>query len=193
MMRTWRISTAGNSRWICARLTIAANLAQTLYLLGDRITPELRGKVMAALEQRIFSPVRDSLQTHKGHWWLGSQSDPVKNNWNAVCLAGVTGAARTVLPDRHERAVFLAAADHYSQYFVNGFTDDGYCDEGPGYWIYGFGSFVALREITADATGNRVDLFDLPKTRLMALYGKPHPLSRERRPALRRLSLSERK
>lgn len=149
----------------------AADLAQTLYLLGDRIPRELREKSEAALNQRIFAPVRRSLQTGEGHWWLGDKADPVKNNWNSVCLAGVVGAARTVLPDRHQRAVFLAAGEHYSQYFINGFTDDGYCDEGPGYWIYGFGCFAALREITTDATEGRVDLFDQPKTRLMALFG----------------------
>ncbi len=150
----------------------AADLAQALYLLGDRIPPELRARVMAALELRVFSPVRKSLQTHKGHWWLGSRSDPAKNNWNAVCLAGVVGAARTILPDRNDRAIFIAAGEHYSQYFINGFTDDGYCDEGPGYWVYGFGDFVGLREVLAHATAGGIDLFDRPKTIRMALYGK---------------------
>jgi Heparinase II/III-like protein len=150
----------------------SADLAQTLWLLGGRIDPDLRARMLAALEQRIFTPVRASLQSHKDHWWLGEKSDPVKNNWNAVCLAGVIGAARTILPDRDDRAVFIAAGEHYTQYFINGFTDDGYCDEGPGYWVYGFGDFVGLREIIADATGGRIDLFDNPKTLRMALYGK---------------------
>ncbi|MEY3896946.1 MAG: hypothetical protein RLZZ214_2467 [Verrucomicrobiota bacterium] len=150
---------------------LAADLAQTLYLLDDRIPADLRARVVDALNQRIFAPVKRSLQSGEGHWWLGDKAKPVANNWNSVCLAGVVGAARTVLPDRHERAVFLAAGEHYSQYFINGFTDDGYCEEGPGYWLYGFGCFVALREITADATGGRIDLFDRPKTRLMALFG----------------------
>ena len=96
----------------------------------------------------------------------------MQNNWNAVCLAGVVGAARTILPDRDDRAVFIAAGEHYSQYFINGFTDDGYCEEGPGYWVYGFGDFVGLREVLADATAGRIDLFDSPKTIRMALYGK---------------------
>lgn len=150
----------------------AADLAQALWLLDNRIDPALRARIIDALEQRIFMPFRTSLENHKGHWWLGSKSDPVKNNWNAVCLAGVVGAARTILPDRNDRAVFIAAGEHYSQYFINGFTDDGYCDEGPGYWGYGFGDFVGLREVLAHATTGRIDLFDRPKTIRMALYGK---------------------
>jgi hypothetical protein len=150
----------------------SADLSQALWLLGDRIDPDLRARTLAALEQRIFTPIRTSLKTHKDHWWLGEKSDPVKNNWNAVCLAGVVGAARTILPDRQDRAIFIAAGEHYSQYFVNGFTDDGYCDEGPGYWVYGFGDFVGLREVITDATTGRIDLFDNPKTLQMALYDK---------------------
>ena len=150
----------------------AADLAKALWLLDNRIDPALRARMIDALEQRIFMPFRSSLENHKGHWWLGGKSDPVKNNWNAVCLAGVVGAARTILPDRDDRAVFIAAGEHYSQYFINGFTDDGYCDEGPGYWVYGFGDFVGLREVLAHATTGRIDLFDRPKTIRMALYGK---------------------
>ena len=151
---------------------IAADLAQALWLLEGRIDPGLRTRVLDALEKRIFAPVRTSLTTHKDHWWLGGESDPVKNNWNAVCLAGVVGAARTILTDRNDRAVFIAAGEHYSQYFINGFTDDGYCDEGPGYWVYGFGDFVGLREVLANATAGGIDLFGRPKTIRMALYGK---------------------
>lgn len=150
----------------------AADLAQALWLLEDRVDAGLRTRMLDALETRIFAPVRASLKTHKGHWWLGGKSDPVKNNWNAVCLAGVVGAARSILPDRYDRAVFIAAGEHYSQYFINGFTEDGYCDEGPGYWVYGFGDFIGLREVLADATAGKIDLFDRPKTIRMALYGK---------------------
>ena len=149
----------------------SADLAEALYLLGDRLDPAVRRQVMAALEERIFNPIRHSLATGKGTYWLGSKSAPVQNNWNAVCLAGVVGAARTLLPDRHDRALFIAAGEHYSAYFINGFRDDGYCDEGPGYWAFGFGRYAILREILASATGGRVELFSQPKIENIVLYG----------------------
>ena len=62
---------------------VAADLAQALWLLGPRIEPTLRAKVMDALQQRIFQPVLTSLRTGKGHWWLGNRKDPLQNNWNA--------------------------------------------------------------------------------------------------------------
>jgi len=149
-----------------------AELAQAIYLLGDRLNPSLRQQVTAAIEERLFAPIRHSLITGKGTYWLGSQSSPVQNNWNAVCLAGVVSAARTVLPDRHDRAVFIAAGEHYSANFINGFRADGYCDEGAGYWAYGFGNYAILREVMADATHGRIDLFANPKIRNIALYGE---------------------
>jgi len=155
-----------------AASAFGAELAQAIYLLGDRLDPVVRRQVTAAIEERIFAPIRHGLHNGEGTYWLGSKKSPVQNNWNAVCLAGVVGAARILLTDRHERAVFIAAGEHYSQYFLNGIRDDGYCDEGAGYWAYGFGNYVVLREILVDATHGNLDLFENPKIRNVALYGE---------------------
>ncbi|MBC8101709.1 MAG: hypothetical protein H7Z41_03880 [Cytophagales bacterium] len=142
-------------------------IAQSLYLLGDKIDPEVRSQAIHALEERIFAPVRKSLQADgKDSGWLTAH-----HNWNAVCLAGVTGAAVTVLPDRHERAAFVAAAVEYSKNYISGFPEDGYCVEGTGYWNYGFSNYCTLREQIWQATGGKTDLFADPKVREIALYG----------------------
>ena len=146
--------------------SFSADLAETLYLLGDRLDPGLRQRLTDALHQRCFTPVRETLVTGKGNWWLHST-----NNWNAVCLDGVVHAALTVLTDRHERAVFVAAGEHYITHFLSGFRKDGYCDEGGGYWSYGFGNFAILRETLVHATGGRIDLFTDPKVVNIALFG----------------------
>jgi hypothetical protein len=144
----------------------AADLGQALYLLGDRIDPAVRQHVLAAFETRIFSPMRAAYATGNGEWWLEGT-----NNWNAVCLAGVTSAALSTLADRTDRAVFVAAAEHYSRNFIAGFPEDGYCVEGCGYWAYGFGNFIQLRERLVQATDGKLDLFNTPKIRDIALYG----------------------
>ena len=43
---------------------------------------------------------------------------------------------------------------------MRGFTPDGYCSEGVGYWNYGFGHYVMLAETLRQATGGKVDLMD---------------------------------
>ncbi len=145
----------------------AHDLAQTLYMLGDRLPTTTRSQVAAALEQRIFAPMRRSFaRGSKDHWWLQAN-----HNWNAVCLKGVVGAALAAAPDRRDRALFAAAGEHYIKNYIAGFPNDGYSLEGPSYWNYGFSHFVGLRELLAQATQGGVDLFSSEKIRAIALYG----------------------
>ena len=93
------------------------------------------------------------------------------HNWNAVCLAGVTGAALALEESPEDRAWFVAAAQHYIRFFLSGFTPDGYCSEGVGYWNYGFGHFLMLGEAIRQATGGRIDLLADPAALQPARYG----------------------
>jgi hypothetical protein len=142
-------------------------LAQALYMLGDRISPEMRKGTVDAIRQRVFDPVRKSILTGQGNDWLLAH-----HNWNAVCLKGVVGAALAVLTDRSERAFFVAAAETYSRNYIDGFPDDGYSPEGVGYWDYGFGRFAILRALIFNATSGQIDLFSSKKVQLIANFGK---------------------
>ena len=66
----------------------------------------------------------------------------------------------------------MAAAEKYIANFLKGFTDDGYCSEGIGYWNYGYGCFVRLGHMLVGATGGQVDLFALPKARSAGLFAR---------------------
>lgn len=146
---------------------MAHDIAQALYMLGDRISPSVRRKTLFVMEQRVFGPVRRSLITgNKDHWWLHAN-----HNWNAVCLKGVVAAALTILESRADRAIFAAAGEHYISYYLSGFPSDGYSMEGPGYWNYGFSHFTELRESLLVATKGRLDIYADAKVRAIALYG----------------------
>lgn len=145
----------------------AHELAQTLYMLGDTLSPEVRRKTLAELETRVFAPLRKSFAgMNKDNWWLHAD-----HNWNAVCLKGSVAAALAALPGRQDRALFAAAGEHYIRYYLAGFPADGYSLEGPGYWNYGFSHFVELREVLMQVTGRQLDLFADPRVRPIALYG----------------------
>jgi len=144
---------------------MANYLSQTLYLLGNKLSPQTQENIKAALQVRIFDPVLETFKTKKNHWWLTTT-----NNWNAVCLSGVAGAAFAVLPNKYDRAVFAAIAERYSQNYLAGYADDGYCTEGMGYYNYGFGNFISLREFLLVGTDNKLDLFNSPKMKNIALY-----------------------
>lgn len=128
------------------------------WLLQDRLPQATREKIQANVNRRIIEPYLA---------WATGKARPigwmsVTNNWNAVCHAGVVGACLASVDDPRTRAIFIASAERGMRPFLAGFTPDGYCSEGLGYWNYGFGHFVSLTETVYQATGGRVDFMKLP-------------------------------
>lgn len=143
------------------------HLATAAWLLGDRLSPETGALIRDNVEERILTPYRAMYSGERdANWWMLTT-----NNWNAVCLAGVTGAGLAQIEDRRLRAELVAAAEKYSENFLKGFTPDGYCSEGLGYWNYGFGNYVLLAETVRQATGGGVDLMDRPGVAAPATFG----------------------
>jgi hypothetical protein len=143
------------------------SLATADYLLADKISPKTRRQIRDNLNRRIFEPYQDMVRGKRNkNWWMTGT-----NNWNAVCLANVTGSALAVIDSPRQRAFFIAAAEHYSKHFLEGFTNDGYCSEGLGYWNYGFGYYVMLSEAIYQATNGKVDLLQNNKAKQAATFG----------------------
>ena len=149
-----------------ASSSVAWQLATALHLLGDRVEPDARAQVRARIMAWVLAPGRDGLagRAREQSWMRGT------SNWNAVCAAGVTGAALALLDAREDRALFVAGAEAGARYFLSGFTPDGYCSEGLGYWNYGFGHFLLLAETLSQATKGKVDLLTLPGAEAAARF-----------------------
>ena len=147
---------------------VAAELALAHYLLGDTLSPTTRDYIEREVRRRVLDPFAAMVRGERDkNWWLTGT-----NNWNSVCLAGVTTAALALVEDKAERACYIAAAEHYSKNFLNGFTADGYCSEGLGYWNYGFGRYAMLSEAVRRATRGQLDLLAVDAARLPARFGR---------------------
>lgn len=147
--------------------TAGNGIVQCVTMLDDRLSPEVKARVLCAFREKMFRPVYRCLEETKPFWWF-----TITNNWNSVCLAGVTGAALALLPDKEERAYFVAAAEKYNVYGMQGYADDGYCSEGVGYYNYGFRAYILLREEVCRATQGKIDFFRHPKFVRITQYGK---------------------
>lgn len=146
---------------------VAAELGLTDYLLASKLIPEVRELVRARVRKLVLEPFRDMVMGRRdANWWLAGT-----NNWNSVCLAGVTIAALSLEPERADRAFFIAAAEQYSKNFLGGFTPDGYCSEGLSYWNYGFGRYAMLSAAIERATRGGVDLLSAEGAILPAKFG----------------------
>ena len=148
---------------------LAADLATADYLLGDRLSAHTRELIRQNLEHRIFTPYQAAMDGERPEFrWMRALS----NNWNAVCYDGVTAAALAMIDSPEERARYVAVVEkNISSYLDGGFTPDGYCVEGLGYWNYGFGHFILLAENIREATGGKLDLMSLPDAARPALFG----------------------
>jgi hypothetical protein len=144
----------------------AWDLATVDALLGERLPPETRRRLRENVQRRVLQPYRDMVEGRRPeNFWLRAT-----HNWNAVCLAGVTGAALALETSPRQRARHIALAEQSIRHFLKGFTADGYCSEGLGYWNYGFGHFLMLAEMLRQATGGRVELLADPAARAPALF-----------------------
>jgi hypothetical protein len=143
-------------------------LATADYWLGERLDADVRELIRSELEWRTFEPYESYVKTGRPRLWWTTGT----NNWNAVCLAGVTGSALAVVESPERRARYVAAAEHFVGYFLRGFTADGYCSEGLGYWNYGFGNYAVLAETLRHATGGKLDLWQRPGVREIARFGR---------------------
>ncbi|MBE0547342.1 MAG: hypothetical protein IH627_06770 [Rubrivivax sp.] len=164
-----------NGQWFMDLMSasMAHELAQTLYMLGDKVDSETRRIVLGALETRVFAPVRRLLTEGIGRgWWL-----TVAHNWNAVILADVAGAALSVIPSRHDRALFAAMGQHYIQSHLNEYPASGYGIEGPAYWTYGIKHVALLRHRLHESSGGQVDLFASAKMQAIAAFSARIPMS----------------
>jgi len=147
---------------------IAAMLSTADFWLGEKISERTRQLVRRELNRRIFHPVRNKIEGGDGRriWWLTGT-----NNWNSVCMGNVVIAAQAILADRDERAYFIAAAENVIKHYLKGFSEDGYCSEGLGYWNYGFSYYVMLADAVFQATGGKLDWMDDALVKKVALFG----------------------
>jgi hypothetical protein len=159
---------------------VSQDLAYCLAWLGDALPEATREKIRSEVERRTFRPHlahargEASLRTH---WWFHGG-----NNWNSVCNCCVARAALAIVPDRRLRAEFVLYAEGSVPFALAGYTDDGYCSEGMGYWNYGYGHHIMMGLSLRAATGGKVDLFANPKTKTVMEYAYGFQLQGGRSP-----------
>ncbi len=145
----------------------AGSLATLSYMLGDKLSKELHSQIYAEIKRRAWDPylTRASNNAVEGWWWMNGI-----NNWNAVVSCGIVGSALTLIEDPKLRAEFIAISERGMKYYMSGLADDGFCDEGVGYWHYGFGQYMIFQELIRQQTAGKIDAFAENKTFLCATY-----------------------
>ena len=91
-------------------------------------------------------------------WWLHTTPQKQVNNWTAVCVAGVVGAALYLETDTQRLARIVTRGLHSLADYLETFDREGGSSEGPDYWTYGFGNYVVLAHLLHARTNGAIDL-----------------------------------
>jgi hypothetical protein len=129
---------------------LGSTFAEILHLLGDQLEDEVVQRVSAKIEEHIFEPFWN--YKHMDSW------KTVRMNWNHVCNGEIIRAALYQIQDPVVLAHMTHAAIINLTYALDGFTDDGGCEEGPGYWEYGFGHFLYVAHALYLKTNGELNL-----------------------------------
>ena len=145
-----------------------ALLAWTDFLVGDRLDavhPMVRERLRAEVDRRILAPALE----RDDFGWMGFRT-PTVNNWNPWINSNWLAAALLVERDPARRTRAVAKIARSLDRFVDGYPDDGGCDEGPSYWGRAGASLFEALELLRSATGGRVDVFGEPVVRAIGRY-----------------------
>lgn len=138
-------------------------LSQVAACLGDRLPEEIRERVRREVTRRILDPY---LQFGKGYGWNVGH-----NNWTGVCAGSVGQVFLLMEPDMDRQAQGLAlAVQQLNRFIEHGFSEDGSCLEGIGYWSYGLSEFCVFAEMMRARTDGKIDLLASDKMKLIARY-----------------------
>lgn len=140
-----------------------AALAETVYLIGDDLAPEVRQRVRAEVERHIFKPY---LANGRKHWWFKGAL-----NWNGVCNGSVGLAFLRLEDDLQTLTEALSMVlEGFESYIATGFESDGGSIEGVGYWNYGLMYYTIVAEILRELSGGAYDLLSTERMKAIAYY-----------------------
>jgi hypothetical protein len=106
-------------------------LAELVTIHSEILHPFLQNHIKQQIMDRVFVPFL------KKNWWW----ETIQSNWSAVCC-GAIGMAALTLEQGELRKQLLDKVDQGLTYYLKGFREDGACEEGIGYWVYGFGYYI---------------------------------------------------
>jgi Heparinase II/III-like protein len=145
----------------------ASLLAWTLYLLEPqlaRVSKLLPERIRLETERRILTPCLT-----RDFSWMGFDGRPV-NNWNPWIASNWLTAALLIEADPRRRRDSVYKIVRCLDNFLNGYADDGGCDEGPSYWGRAGASLFDCLELLQQASAGALDVFHEPLIRQIGLY-----------------------
>jgi hypothetical protein len=137
---------------------VTSNLSWTYYLFKeefDKVHPLISKRLFQEIWNKVLAPyfVRDDFG------YMGFKGGR-QNNWNPWINYNMLTSYLLLEKDPAKKAAEVQKIINSLDKFLNGYSDDGGCDEGPSYWGAAGALLYESLEMLKDVTAGKFDVFD---------------------------------
>ncbi|KRE98394.1 hypothetical protein ASG89_05110 [Paenibacillus sp. Soil766] len=125
-------------------------LSETCHMFRAQLNDLVVRRVQREIMARVLEPY---MTLKRAFWW-----ETCDINWSAVCAGNIGMTAIYLIQDSKALMPVIARVLASMDCFLEGFSEEGACLEGLGYWYYGFGYYVYFSELLKQRTGGKVDI-----------------------------------
>jgi len=147
---------------------IANDLTWTWYLFKDEFD-KVHPLISKRLKQEIMNKALLPYFTRNDFWYMGFAGGR-PNNWNPWINYNMLNCFLLLESDPSKKVAEVQKIINSLDKFLNGYSDDGGCDEGPSYWGAAGALLYESLEILKDATKGKFDVFDDPLIQNIGKY-----------------------
>ena len=137
----------------------AFTLAEISSVFGKLLSDEIHLRIKEEIRKRLVAGYSVG-----SFWW-----ESCNMNWASVCAGLIGGTLMYLFPEEFSKQKNRLLKT--MKCYTDGFTDDGFCLEGPSYWLYGFFSYSVFADLLYKFSGGKEDLFFDEKVKKIAAYG----------------------
>jgi hypothetical protein len=142
-------------------------LAWAHYVFGD-LQPfagsETIRRAVQEIQKRLIEPYVTG-----DYWWMALNGSEA-GNWTTWCTSNCLGTILLLESDVGRRAHAIEKACASLDRFIDAYSEDGGCDEGPMYWNFAAGCLFDSLEMLFEASGGAFDVFADPAIRNIGAY-----------------------
>ena len=147
---------------------VTSNLSWTYYLFKeefDKVHPLISKRLLQEITNKSLKPyfVRDDFG------YMGFKGGR-PNNWNPWVNYNMLTSYLLLETDPAKKVAEVQKILNSLDKFLNGYSDDGGCDEGPSYWGAAGALLYENLEIMKNVTNGKFDVFDDPLIQNMGKY-----------------------
>ncbi|MCU0461763.1 MAG: heparinase II/III-family protein [Bacteroidales bacterium] len=147
---------------------VTSNLSWTYYLFRDefdKVHPLISQRLKQEIERKALDPYFE--RTDFGY--MGFKGGR-PNNWNPWVNYNMLTSYLLIETDPVKKAAEVEKILNSLDKFLNGYSDDGGCDEGPSYWGAAGALLYESLELMKKVTDGKFDVFDDPLVQNIGKY-----------------------